>query len=131
MGIHTPPTSNDKGPLPEEDGVEITIGLVEQIARRAAEAVTGVHHVGGPVRLEPMSGLARDVYALRKQTRGVYAERIDESTVVISLDVFMVAGAPIPDITAATQAAVRERVERQTRLTVSAVHLRIVGSEPE
>ncbi len=102
-------------------GVTIADNVVAKIAYTACREIDGVHALGGATS-RALSSLASSVRGGESRTQGVSVDLRDD---VVDIDVTLVVeyGANIPAVGEACRAAVKEKVEGVTGLTVRAVNI--------
>lgn len=115
-----------RGPGGDENRKPVSGRAVERIVARAVRSVPGVHDLKKPVAIAPLSALARDVYRLRQETKGVKA-RIDGRHVRLEIALFVQDGARPPEVVRSVRKAVRASVRGETDLVVRGIDVRVVG----
>jgi uncharacterized alkaline shock family protein YloU len=112
-------------PDPDEQqrtgGVTIADSVVAKIAYTACREIDGVHALGGATS-RALSSLASSVRGGESRTQGVSVDLHDE---VVDVDITLVVeyGANIPQVGEACRAAVKEKVEGVTGLSVRSVNI--------
>ncbi|HJW74168.1 MAG TPA: Asp23/Gls24 family envelope stress response protein [Thermoleophilia bacterium] len=102
-------------------GVTIADSVVAKIAYTACREIDGVHALGGATS-RALSSLASSVRGGESRTQGVSVDLHDD---VVDVDVTLVIeyGASIPQVGETCRAAVKEKVEGVTGLTVRTVNI--------
>ncbi|MDR0297760.1 MAG: Asp23/Gls24 family envelope stress response protein [Streptococcaceae bacterium] len=92
--------------------------VLETIVGIAVTQIEGVHHLHS----------TRAINNVRKpESRGVTVTTDDEGKVVVDIRVFLTYGARVPQVAQEIQSDVKEKVFRQTDVTIDEINIHVLG----
>ena len=105
-----------------ENNIKISNDVIEMIAGVAANEVQGVSEMTGGFA----GGISEILSGKKNYSKGIKVS-INESTVIIDVNIIVEYGARIPDVAFEIQKRVKTAVENMTGLTVEEVNVHVQG----